>query len=224
MSEEARQEVTPEVAEAETPEVTAKLETVEEPEGAPEVPSEANETEDPTAFWREQKRKADREAKNLRERLQKFEAQEEERKREAMNEAERLQADLKKAAEASTQNQQRAEAAEAKLREVLVRSEATTRAIAAGAKPERIEAVLRLTDLSDTITDDGEPDGKAIETALKATLKSYPEFRKTQPNIGDGSNPGTSPPDANENSWQMSPEKFAEIQRRVAWGDRIVPS
>ena len=59
----------------------------------------------------------------------------------------------------------------------VLRTEAKVAALGNGVKPERVEAVLRLTDLSAVERTDGEPDAAAISAAIEATLKEYPEFR-----------------------------------------------
>jgi hypothetical protein len=61
----------------------------------------------------------------------------------------------------------------------LIRADAKTIAAELGTKPERINAVLRLADLSEiTVSDDGEVDGGAIRSTLETVLSEYPEFSK----------------------------------------------
>lgn len=60
----------------------------------------------------------------------------------------------------------------------LIRAEAKEAALAAKANPDRVNALLKLADLSDiTVGDDGEVDPKAVRKAIDAALKEYPEFK-----------------------------------------------
>lgn len=77
----------------------------------------------------------------------------------------------------------------AKVNRRLVAAEAKTAAIAAGAKPDRADYVVRLADLSkvDVDEDDG-PDTDAIKKAIDKVLKDMPEFKATP---DDGKNGGS---------------------------------
>ncbi len=78
----------------------------------------------------------------------------------------------------------------AKVNQRLVAAEAKTAAIAAGAKPDRADYVVRLADLSkvDVDEDDG-PDTDAIKKAIDKVLKDMPEFKAT-PDDGKGGGSG----------------------------------
>ncbi len=173
---------------------------------------------------REARRKANREAQNLRERLRKYEEAEEKRKQEAMSELERVQAQRQKVAKERDEYMQAAQSAAEELRTLKVRTEATSKALGAGAKQERLDAVLRLTDLSEATDEDGNPDPKAIEAAIKATLKAYPEFRTGARDVGGPTNPTTEPPSARPDVWSMPKEQFEEQMKRISHGERFVPS
>lgn len=91
--------------------------------------------------------------------------------RDKMDEADRLKAE-KADAEKATQD------AMTKANERIVRASAKVTAVDLGANPKRVDALLRLADLTDvTVGDDGEPDAPAVKAALEAALKEYPEFK-----------------------------------------------
>lgn len=77
----------------------------------------------------------------------------------------------------------------AKVNQKLVTAEAKTAAIAAGTKPDRVDYVVRLADLSqvDVDEDDG-PDTDAIKKAVDKVLKDMPEFKAAS---DDGKNTGS---------------------------------
>ena len=106
-----------------------------------------------------------------------------ERKKAQMDEAEKAQAEKEEA-------EKRASDRERVANERVIRSEAKVQALEAGTKPERVSALLRLSDLSDIeVDDEGEPDAKAVRAAIDAALKEYPEFKSTHRVGGNGSNP-----------------------------------
>lgn len=90
-------------------------------------------------------------------------------KRAQMDETERLKAEREDAEKRATEAVARAE-------KTLVTAEARIAAAAAGAKPERIDRILRLLDLDGVAVDDGTPDGKAIAAAVKALKGEVPEL------------------------------------------------
>lgn len=96
-----------------------------------------------------------------------------------LDETERLKAekaDAEKAAEA------RIAAANARL----VAADAKSEALAAGVKPDRVPAFLRLVDTDNiAVDDDGNVDAKALKTAVADALKVVPEF-KAPANTGGG--------------------------------------
>jgi hypothetical protein len=169
---------------------------------------------------REARRKANREAQNLRERLKSFEEAEEQRKQEAMSDLEKAAAARKKIEQEHKELQDSHAKALAELLSLKVNHEATAKALAAGARQDRVEAVLRLADLDDVVDEDGNPDGKAIDAAIKAVLKDYSEFRNGSPNVGAATSPGNEP-QAKKSVADMSAEELADYSRRAQWGERI---
>lgn len=102
-------------------------------------------------------------------------------------------ADLQTLADAENQTAEqqanaRAEAAEkaanetvAAANKTLVAAAAQIAALTAGANPARVEALLKLADLSTVEVTDGTPDAAAVKTAIDAALKDFPEFKTTAP-------------------------------------------
>ena len=154
-----------------------------------------------------------KEAAEYRTKLRKLEEAEQKRAQAEMSENERLKAEKEqaetKANETLTKANQRA-----------VRSEARVRALEAGVKPERVAAVLRLSDLSGVeVAEDGEPDAKAVGKAIEATLKEYPEFKASHAVGGSGSNPaGSDGNTAEKNPWSREHFNLTE-QGRIAQSD-----
>lgn len=88
-----------------------------------------------------------------------------------MTEAEKAKAEK---AEAEKAAEERTATANARV----IRSEAKVAAVAAGVRPDRAKAFLRVVDLEGIeVDDDGEPDAKAIAKAVKSTLEDFPEFK-----------------------------------------------
>lgn len=99
----------------------------------------------------------------------------EDARRAAMDDTERLAAERDEARQA-------ADAAAARAHQVAVTAEAKVAAMAAQVKPERIDAFLKVADLSAIEPgDDGGVDAKAIADAVAATLTAFPEFKATTP-------------------------------------------
>lgn len=91
-------------------------------------------------------------------------------RRAQMDESERLKAEKQDA-------EKRASDAEAAANARVVKAEAKLAAVAAGIKPERVEAALRMLDISTiSVSDDGEPDAAAIALALQNLKKEIPEL------------------------------------------------
>lgn len=89
----------------------------------------------------------------------------------AMSETERLKAEKADAEKAAAE---RASAADQRV----VRAEAKVAAVAAGVKPERAAAFMRIVDLASIELDDnGDPDAAALSAAITAALKEFPEFK-----------------------------------------------
>lgn len=63
--------------------------------------------------------------------------------------------------------------------ERIVRTEAKIALIAAGANPARVDALIKLADLSAVTVDDktGEPDAVLLKKAVDDTIQSFPEFK-----------------------------------------------
>src|SRR5690606_10229090 len=124
---------------------------------------------------------------------------EEERRKAAMTEAERLKAEKEEA-------ERRAQEVQAAAHRRIIQAEAKAQALALGVRPERLEYVLRLADLSDVaVGDDVEPDEAATRAALEKVLNDLPELRGATPPAKSGSEfqgGGT----VDRNPW--SPEHF----------------
>lgn len=104
-----------------------------------------------------------------------------------MTEAEKLKAEKAEAEKAAAD---RTAAADQRV----IRSEAKVAAVAAGVKPDRTAAFLRVVDLDDIeIGDDGDPDPAAIKAAVEATLKDFPEFKGATATGASGGEHGDTP-------------------------------
>lgn len=91
--------------------------------------------------------------------------------RDQLDEADRLKAEKADAEKAAKDATDRAN-------DRLVRASAKVAAVDAGANPKRVDALLKLADLSDIeVDDDGEPDGEAVTKAVTKALGEYPEFK-----------------------------------------------
>lgn len=98
-----------------------------------------------------------------------------------LSETDRLKAE-KDAAE------QRAQQVTETANQRLVLADAKVAAVTAGAKSDRVAALLKLVDLSDIGVDDaGNVDAKAIEKAVKKGLDEYPEFKAVDGKTGKSS-------------------------------------
>jgi len=136
-------------------------------------------------------------------------------RRASMDETERLKAEKadaeKRAGEAMTQ-----------ATKVLVNAEARIAAAAAGAKPERIDRILRLLDLDDVTAEDGKVDTEAISAAVKALKAEVPElFGPAQPPARSGGDMSGSGGD--KRTWTRAqvaelakdPKKYAEHREEI---------
>jgi len=90
-------------------------------------------------------------------------------RRASMDETERLKAEKVEA-------EKRAAEAIAHAERTLVAAEARVRAVAAGAKPERLDKIMRLLNLDEVPVEDGQPDGKAVADAVAALKAEIPEL------------------------------------------------
>jgi hypothetical protein len=70
------------------------------------------------------------------------------------------------------------------------------------------------------IGDDGEPNAKAIETAVKAVVTDYPEFRATVGGSG-GSNFESGNPQKKIDIANMDAKEFKKLQDRIMRGEKI---
>lgn len=138
---------------------------------------------------REKKRAAEAARKEL----------EDEAKKAAMSEAEKLKvelADKDAAIAAATERANRRAIAAA----------AQVQALAAGIRPDRVAAAIRLADLAGVACDDdGEPDGAAITASIQAILKAYPEWAASAggegKGVGSGANPAGGGTSGEKNPW-----------------------
>lgn len=141
------------------------------------------------------------------------------------SDAEKMAKALEKAAKERDEAQSSKAAATQAATEMARRSEAQLKAITSGVKPERIQAVLKLADLSDVeVSDDFSVDGETVLQRIEAVLEEYPEFAATgaNRNIGSGSNPPTDPPDASVSVNQMSREQFEDMKNRALQGEKLI--
>ena len=106
-----------------------------------------------------------------------------------------------------------------------VRSEAERQALALGANPERLDAVVRLREPAEgEIDGEGKVNAGAIKQSVEAVLGAYPEFKKGAASVGGASNPGPAGGPVAESKpdiANMSAEQIADLQRRVMAGERI---
>ena len=146
-------------------------------------------------------------AKRLARERRKWEQQlEEERKKAAMTEAERLRAEKEEA-------ERRAQAAIEAANQRAIRAEARVQAAALGVRPERLDYVLRLLDLSEIeVGEDGTPDAGAIKQAVEQLLRDLPELKGSTGSVGTGTNPGSQDPDV-KNPWSKEHFNLTEQGR-----------
>jgi hypothetical protein len=135
----------------------------------------------------------------------------EERKRAEMTEADKLKAEKADLEAKVTEAETRAAAR-------MVQAEARLQSIAVGVKPDRIDALLKLADLSTVSTgDNGEPDAKQIKAAIESALKAYPEFKVGPAAKGgtDYSAGGGEQPLTEAAIMAMTPAELASNMQRV---------
>lgn len=87
-----------------------------------------------------------------------------------------------------------------------IAAEAQVQALAAGIRPDRVAAAIRLADLSGVECDDaGEPDVAAITASIQAILKDYPEWAAGAggdgKGVGSGANPAGGGASGQKNPW-----------------------
>ena len=225
MSEQNAPEAAQEATEGMAPEAnqTDQQENVQANAEAQEATDTQDDTqEDPAAHWREAKKKADREAKNLRERLQAYEQAEEERKQAAMSDLERVQSEAEKVkAERETLSGELDEAY-AQIARMTEEQEIRGALSEADIKPNRMKAAMRLVDFDSLdVDDDGNITG--VKEAIKALKKEAPEFFRGSDDVSGPTNPPGEPPAANQSFGNMSSEEFEKYRQRVLWGERVTP-
>lgn len=139
---------------------------------------------------------------------------EEEKRKADMTANEKLADELKQANE-------KISATETKANARAITAEAKIAAQAAGIKPERITAALKLADFSDVaVGEDGEPDAKAVKSKIEALLKEYPEFKGESGSSG-GSDFGGGAGGSKLDVKNMSKKDFDALQARVMRGEKI---
>ncbi|MCK9570364.1 hypothetical protein M0R72_15565 [Candidatus Pacearchaeota archaeon] len=136
-----------------------------------------------------------------------------EAKKAAMSEAEKLkaekdEADKKVADTLSSANK------------IKVEAKAEVALLAAGVKSERLDKALRLLDLGDVaIGDDGKPDMTAINAAVSALVKDFPEIIGSSAGPGKGggdfSGGGNKEPLTEEAILKMSDKEIGERQAEI---------
>lgn len=99
----------------------------------------------------------------------------------------------------------------------IARTEAKVAALAAGAKPDRVEALIKQADLTGAISDDGDVDDAKVKAAVEKALTAYPEWKAapgTQRSGGDlgGGGGGDKPTFTRKQIEDMAPE---ELARRI---------
>lgn len=137
------------------------------------------------------------------------------------SEAEKLQKQFEKSQARSQQLEEQLNSTLSRAQQVTLNSEARLEALNQSVKPERVNAVLKLAELSEiSVSDEFEVDSPAINAAIAAVLEEYPEFvNGTSKSVGSGSNPPTEPPNAGLSSaWDMTPEEYEATANEVKLG------
>lgn len=112
---------------------------------------------------------------------------EDEAKKAALSETDKLKADLAERDKAIVATTERANRR-------AIAAEAQVQALAAGIRPDRVAAAIRLADLAGVECDDaGEPDVAAITASIQAILKDYPEWAASAAGDGKGVGSGANP-------------------------------
>lgn len=139
-----------------------------------------------------------------RERKRLAEEHQQQVERAKMDEADRLKAEKADAEQAAVAAQTAAD-------QRVVRAEAKLTALDQGVDPKRIEAFLRIVDLSAVEVADGDPDAKALAKAIEDALSTVPEFKaQTAPARGSGGGFNKDADDARATSLD------AAVQKRLA--------
>jgi hypothetical protein len=119
------------------------------------------------------------------------------------------QTELEAAKETATQHKTKSSTLESELNALRVEREVERQALALGANPERLSAVVRLREPREgEISDeDGKVDVQSVKASVEAVLKAYPEFKNGAATVGGGSNPPKDDP-------KTLDEKIAEAQKK----------
>ena len=124
---------------------------------------------------------------------------------------------------------QRAQEATQKAAERVAKTEAKVAAIAAGANPQRVDAIVRNADLAGAVKD-GEVDEAAVKAAVEKVLTEYPEWKAGAQQGGptqsggemNGGGGGGKPTFTRKQLEQMPPDEIArridEINEAIADG------
>ncbi len=137
----------------------------------------------------------------------------EEEQAEAKRKAEMTEAERAKAEKAEAEK--KVSETEGKANQRIIQAEAKVVALAAGIKPERVAAALKLANLSGvTIGDDGEPDAGALKKAVEAVLKDFPEFKAGTSSGGSDFNGGSGGEPTAEQIANMSMDDY------IAWRNK----
>lgn len=92
---------------------------------------------------------------------------------------EKAKTDLQKAQEAKEAAEKQAKEALTKANQVLIQTEAKLQAVALGVKPERVDYLLKLVDLSEIEVENGQVDKEAVKLAVEKVLSEVPELKQT---------------------------------------------
>lgn len=148
---------------------------------------------------------------------------------ERMSALEKVQKDFEKEHKRASQLEQTYQETLSKAQKATLNSEARLMALALNAKPERVNAVLSLTDFAEvSVSDDFEVDtaeGSPLAKAIQKTLEEYPEFATSAPTSvgnGGGTPPGEPPSVTPNNAWELSDEAFEDMRRRAQFGEHSV--
>jgi len=100
---------------------------------------------------------------------------------------EKAKTDLQKAQEAKEAAEKQAKEALDKANQILIQTEAKLQAVALGVKPERVDYLLKLADLSEIEIKNGVVDKEAVKLAVEKVLNEVPELKQTAASSKGGS-------------------------------------
>lgn len=140
-------------------------------------------------------------------------------------EAEKMQKQFEKEQKRASQLEEQLSTTLTKAQQVALQSQARLQALEQQVKPERVNAVLKLADLSEVgVNENFEADPEAVSKVIAGVLDEYPEFAAQAPRrVGSSSNPATEPPSAGpKTAWEMAPEEFERFAQEAKWGTHQV--